>query len=99
FSASPNLQIQPFGKCVDDGNTDTVQSTRNFVRGVIKLPSGMQFRQNDFRSRLTFLRHDFSGYTSAVVNDSDRVVNVDDDMGFRTEAGERFVNRIVDDFI
>jgi hypothetical protein len=36
---------------------------------------------------------------AAVVDDADRVVEVNRDADFRTETGERFVDRVVDDLV
>src|SRR5262249_53641872 len=44
LSTPPDFQIQPFGKRIDDRNTDAVQSAGYFVCGIIEFSTGMQLR-------------------------------------------------------
>src|SRR5205823_13453982 len=48
FSASPDLEVQPFGQSIDDGDTNAVQSARNLVSGVIEFAAGVKLRKNNF---------------------------------------------------
>src|SRR5699024_9041517 len=45
-SVAANLHVQGFGQRVDDGDTDTVQTTRDGVRLVVELAAGVQRGQD-----------------------------------------------------
>src|SRR5439155_17334445 len=71
LSPTPDLQVEPFRKRVNDGNTNSVQSPGDFVRRVVKFAARVQFGQNDFRGRLSLFRHDLGRKAAAVINRSD----------------------------
>ena len=99
LAASPDLEIQPLGQGINDGNTDTMKSTGNLVGVVIEFAAGMKFRQDDFGGSLPLLRHDLRGNAATVVGDGDRPVDVDADMNFGAVPRERFVDGVVDNFV
>src|SRR5215472_14014670 len=99
FAATPDFEVQPLGKRIDHRDTDSMKSAGNLVRGVVELASGVKFGQNDLRRRLAFFRHDLGGNTTSVVDNGCRVINMKNNMDFRTETRQRFVNGIVDNFV
>ena len=98
LAVAPDLEVEALGQRVDDGDADAVQTARDFVAVVIELAASVQDRQHDFRSGLA------AGVAvdrnpAAVVDDGDRVVDVDRDVDLIAVAGERLVDRVVDDFV
>ena len=80
-----------------------MQATGDLVAVVVELTAGMQFRERDFRSAtLRFmLVVPFDGRRNAtsVVNDRNGVVGMNRDFDMLGKACERFVDRVVDDFV
>src|SRR5204862_4321351 len=62
-----------------------------------ELAARVQDGQDDLGGRATLLLHDRDRNAAAVVGLGDRVVRVDDDVDDRAVAGERLVDRVVDD--
>src|SRR5439155_27297361 len=99
LTATPNLQIHPFGKRIDDRDTNSVQSTGDFVRLVIKLAAGVQLRHNDLGCGFAFLGHHFGGDTTPVVNDRNGIIDVNNDVNFGTKPGQSLVYGVSDDIV
>ena len=95
---APDFQIEPLRQRVDDRHADAVQAARHLVGAVVELAAGVQDRQRDFGGRLAALVH-VGRNAAAVVDDADRVVEVNRDVDFGAETGERFVDRVVDDLV
>ena len=78
-----------------------MQSSRNFVGVAVELAARVQRGHHDLRGGNFFAVdvHVVDGNAASVVDYSDGVVEVDGDFNFVGMAGERFVNRVVDDFI
>ena len=95
---APDLEIEPLRQRVHDRHADAVQTARHLVGAVLELAAGVQHRQRDFGGRLAALVH-VGRNAAAVVDDGDRVVEMNRDVDFGTEAGERFVDRVVDDLV
>ena len=95
---APDLQIEALRQRVDDRHADAVQAAGNLVAAVVELAAGVQHRQRDFGCRLAALVH-VGRNAAAVVDHADRVVEVNRDVDFRAESGERFVDRVVDDLV
>ena len=99
FPAPPDLKLQPLGQRIHDGNTNAMQSARNFIGIVVEFAAGVQFRKNDLRRRLAFLRHDFSRNSAAVVDDGYGSIDVDGDVHLRAITRQRLVDRVIDNFV
>ena len=87
-----------FGERVDHRDADAVQTARDLVAVVVELAAGVEHRQHDFGGRSAALVH-VDRNAAAVVDDRDRVVDVDGDVDLGAEAGERLVDRVVDDLV
>ena len=75
-----------------------MQAARNLVGAVVELAAGVQDRQHDFSGGLAaFVLIDRDA--AAVVDHGDRLVDMDGDVHLIAEAGERLVDRVVDDFV
>jgi len=98
---APDLQVQFFAERVHTGNANAVQSAGNFVRRCIELAAGME-RGHDHLSRRNFFSvdvHRIDGNAAAVIHDSDGIIDMNCDINLVGVSGERFINRIVYDFI
>jgi hypothetical protein len=78
-----------------------VQAGGELVGLVVELAAGVQDRHHDLKRRLALhlgivMRLD--GDAASVVDDRDRVIEVDDDVDLLAIAGHRLVDRVVDDF-
>ena len=98
LAVAPDLEIERFGQRVDDRDADAVQTARHLVAVVVELAAGVQHGQHDFGRRLAALVL-IDRNAAAVVDDGDRAVDVDRDVDLIAEAGQRLVDRVVDDFV
>ena len=78
-----------------------MQSAGNFVAVGIELAAGVQLGHHDLRggNLLAFDVHVVHGNAAAVVDDRDRIVDVNRDLDLVGVSGQRFVDRVVDDFV
>ena len=95
---APDLEVEPLGQRVDDRHADTVQAAGHLVAVVVELAAGVQDGEHDFGGGLA-ARVPIDGNAAAVVDDRDRVVDVDRDVDLIAETGERLVDRVVDDLV
>src|SRR6188472_273969 len=73
---APDLEVQALRQRVDDGDAYSVETARDFVAVVIELATGVQDRQDDFRSGFATGVSVHRNPTT-VVHDGDRVIDVD----------------------
>ena len=97
-AVAPDLELEPLRQRVDDRHADAVQAAGDLVGGVLELAAGVEHGEHDFGGRLAALVHVHRN-AAAVVDDRDRPVDVDGDVDVLAEAGERFVDRVVDDLV
>jgi hypothetical protein len=94
-------QAQPLGQRVDARHAHAVQAARDLVAVLVELAAGVQLGQGDLRRRtlgLVLVVHlDAGRDAAAVVDDGDGVVGVDGDDDVVAVAGQRLVDRVVDD--
>ena len=98
FAVAPDLELEPLGERVDDRHADAVETAGDLVRRILELAAGVEDRQHDLRGRTPALVH-VHGDPAAVVDDRDRVVDVDRDRDVAAEPGERLVDRVVHDLV
>ena len=98
LAVAPDLELQQLRQRVDDRDADAVQTARDLVAVVVELAAGVEHRQHDFRRRLAALVA-VDRNAAAVVDDRDGVVDVDRDVDLVAVAGERLVDRVVDDLV
>ena len=98
LAVAPDLEIERLRQRVDDRDADAVQAARHLVAVVVELAAGVQHRQHDFGGRLAAgVLADRNA--AAVVDDGHRAVDVDRDVDLIAEAGQRLVDRVVDDLV
>nr|GEW26933.1 hypothetical protein [Tanacetum cinerariifolium] len=102
FAVAADGEFQGFRQRVHARDAHAVQAARDFVRVLVELAAGVQFRHDDFGRRafwVVLVIHLQAGrYAAAVVGDRDRVVRVDGDVDLGAVAGQRFVDRVVQHF-
>ena len=98
LAVAPDLEIEPLRQRVDDRDADAVQAAGHLVAVVVELAAGVQHGQHDFGRRLA-ARVAIDRNAAAVVDDGDRVVDVDGDVDLVAEPGQRLVDRVVDDLV
>ena len=92
--------MELLGERVDDRDADAVQAAGDLVAAAVaELAAGVQDGQHDLDGRLALLLHRRDRDAAAVVDDGDRVVRVDRDVDAVAVAGERLVDRVVDDLV
>ena len=103
FAVAADREVQPRRERVHAGDAHAVQAPGNLVAVVVELAAGMEFGQGDFRgASLRFVLVvplDRRGNPTAVVDDRNRFVLMDGDLDVARELRERFVDRVVDDFV
>ena len=97
---APDLDVQRLRQRVDDGDADAVETAGDLVGAVflVELAAGVEHRQHDFGGGLAALV-DIDRNAAAVVDHRDGVVDVERDVDLGRVAGERFVDRVVDDLV
>ena len=100
LAVTPDAQLQPLRQRIDYRHTDAVQATRDLVRILIELTARMQLGHHDFgRRTLQFVvLLDVSRNATAIVDDRDGIVCVDDNFDVVTVTRQRLVDGIVQDF-
>ena len=95
---APDLGIECFRQRVDDRQPDAVEAARDLVAVVVELATGMEHGQHDL-GRRSPADVSIDRNTTAVINDRHGLVDVQGDADLIAEAGERLVDRVVDDFV
>ena len=94
-----DLEVEPLGQGVDDRDADAVQAARDLVGLVVELAAGVEHGHDDFGRRLLLLLVHLDRDAAAVVDDRDRIVDVDEDFDVLAVAGQGLVDGVVDDLI
>ena len=95
-----DLDVELLRQRVDDRDADAVEAAGDLVAAAVaELAAGVENGQHDLDGRLALLLHHRDGDAAAVVDDRDRVVGVDRDVDLVAVAGQRLVDRVVDDLV
>ena len=95
----PDLERKRLGQGVDATDADSVQTAGNFVAVRVELAAGMQLGHHDLGSRDALFGVHIDGDAAAIVDDSDRVVNVNRDRDFRAMSRQRLINGVIDHLV
>ena len=93
------LGFHPHGQGVYDRRTDAVQAAGNLVAIAAEFAACMQHGQHDLEGRNAHLRMNAAGDAAAVVLHADDIALFDGHFDVGAVAGERLVDRIVDDLV
>jgi hypothetical protein len=99
FSGAFDLQLEAFGKCVYDRNSDTVEAAGNFIGGIVELSTGVKSRQNHLGCGAFLDEMKIDWNATSIIDDGDTRILVNDNRNFGTKAADRFVDRVVYDLI
>ena len=92
-----HLDQQAFAERVDDGETYSVQTTRNLVAATAELSTGVERREDDLERGLPGGRMHPHRDAAAVVEDGHGVVRVQHDLDRVAPTGEGLVDAVVDE--
>ena len=98
FAVALDPDLEQLGQRVDDRHADAVQSAGHLVAVLVELAAGVQHRQRELDAGHLLGRMHVDGNAASVVFDGDGVVVVDRDAHRVGVAGQRFIDRVVDDF-
>ena len=84
---------------IDHRHADAVQAAGDFVVLVVEFSAGVQAREDQLDAAHLLFRMDVHRHAAAIVRHGQGVVLVQRDVDFLGVAGERFVDRVVDDFV
>src|SRR5712692_2156089 len=91
--------MERFGKKVNHGNADAVQSAGNLVSVRVELATGVKFGHYDFGSGFLFLLHHVDGNTAAVVYYCNGMVKMNSYFNGIAESRQSLVNGVIDHFV
>src|SRR5574343_1612516 len=102
-AAALDLDFEARGQRIGHRDAYAMQAAREAV-GVarillVELAAGVQLAEDQFDRRLAFFRVDFDRDAAAVVGHLDHPIGPDGDRYFLGKTGQRFVGRVVDDFL
>ena len=90
---------EPLRQGVDDGDSDSVESSRDLVAVLVELTPRVEVGQTHLQRRLALLVVDPRGDAPSVVHDGDGAVLVDRDVHLCGEPGHDLVDTVVDDLV
>jgi hypothetical protein len=90
-------RLEPLRERVHDADADAVQAARDRVGLRVELAAGMEHREHDLEGAPALLLVEVDGDAGAVVGDTDATVVEQRDGDLAAAAGERLVDRVVDD--
>ncbi len=89
----------PFGKRVNCGHTNTMQTTADFIAAATEFTTGMQHGHDHLKSGDLLFRVNIHRNTTSIILYGDTFVFVNDDLNVVAKTGKCFVNRVVDNFV
>ena len=99
-AVAADLDVQRLAERIDDRQADAVQAAGHLVAAVVaELAAGVQDGEHHLDGRAALLLHVGDGDAAPVVDDGDGAVGVDRDVDARAVAGQRLVDRVVDDLV
>ncbi len=98
-AAAPDAQFEPLRQRVDHRNADAVQTARDLVGVLVELTAGVELGHDDLGRRHALFLVDVDRNAATVVAHGDRTVAVERHVDPVGEAGQRFVDGVVDHFV
>jgi hypothetical protein len=92
-----DLDVQPGRQGVHYGGAHPVQATRDLVPPATELAAGVQLGEHHLHRGHAFAVQHSGGNAAAVVGDGDPAVGPESDVDRVGDAGQRLVDRVVDD--
>ena len=99
LAVAPDAQLEPSREGVDDGDADAMQAAGDLVGILVELPARVQLGHDDLGRRNALLLVDAGRDAAAVVGHGHRAVGVERHRHPGRMAGQRLVDRVVDDLV
>ena len=99
LAVAPDPQLQLARQRVDHGDADAVQAAGDLVGILVEFSAGVQLGHDDLGRRNAFALVDVDRNAAAVVAHRHRAVGIEHDVDGGGVAGERLVDRVVDDLV
>ena len=96
-AVAPDAQVEPVGQAVDHRDADAVQAARDLVGVLVELPAGVQDGHDHLGGGDALALVDVDRDAAAIVGHRDRAVGIDGHVDPSGVAGQRLVDRVVDD--
>src|ERR1700730_11924328 len=93
-----HLGFKPLGQGINALCADAVQTSGKFVSALSALTAGMKVGEHQFNGGHLKFRVRLDRNSASVIAYGSRAINVDGHVDLRTEAGQMFVDRVVQDF-
>ncbi len=100
-AVAPDFQVELMAQRIHARHANAVQSAGNFVSRAVELATRMQHSHHHLRggNALAVHVHFVDRNATAVIDHGDGIVDVDADVDAIGKSSQRFVNRVVDDFV
>ncbi len=99
FSAAPDAQIENGRERVHHRDADAVQAAGDLVGVLVEFSARVQLGHDDLGRRDAFFLMDVDRDAAAVVAHGDAAVAMQNHFDAVAMAGERFIDRVIDDFV
>src|ERR1700730_11381494 len=98
FAVPGHLGFKPLRQGIDSLRADAVQTPGKFISALSEFTAGVEVGQNQLDSGHLEFRVRLNRNSASVIAYRSRTINVDGHVNFRTEAGQMFVDGVVQDF-
>ena len=99
FAVAPDRQLERARQRIDHRDADAVQAAGNLVGILVEFSAGVQLGHDDLGGGHAFALVDVGGDAAAIVAHGAGAVGIERDHDFLGEAGQRFVDGVVDDLV
>src|SRR2546423_1490738 len=99
LAIAPDFQTERFRQEVDARDAYAVQTSRNLICVCVELAARVKLGHHDFSGAAFLLLMIINGDTAPVINDCDRIVQMDCDFNRVAVSCQSLVNGIVNDFV
>ena len=99
FAVAPDRELEPARQRIDHRDADAVQAAGNLVGVLVEFSAGVQLGHDDLGGGHAFALVDVGRDAAAVVAHGAGAVGIERDDDFLGEAGQRFVDGVVDDLV
>ena len=99
FAVALDLDFQGFCQSVNDGDSHSVKTARNFVRSFIELAPRVELCKHNLGGGDSFRLMNVHGNTAAIVDYCDAIIDVNRYVNLVAITGQSLVNGVIHNFI
>ena len=99
FAAATYFNLQMLTQSINAGNTHAVQAAGNLIAAITEFTTGVKHSHNYLYSRLLFLFHHIHRDTTAIIDNRNTVILMDDYLNLSAVTGQGFVNTVVHNLV